>query len=145
MKISILLVLSVVAMLAFSAPTPPIYNNSFHITFDETYVVNSTHYRVNGQTFYDPINKRERVDRTNGRYNLFCGGVLPNVTTPCQNIVKGGKRFIVHPQRNQCCFCCDDAHGCGILAPDWLKDAQYKGTEKLIDTDFDKWSKDGRN
>lgn len=47
------------------------------------------------------------------------------------------------PQRTQCCFCCDGAHGCGVLKPDWLAGAEYKGTEKIVDTEYDKWSKDG--
>lgn len=37
---------------------PPVYNFSFHVTFDEIFVVNNTNYEVNGQTFYDPLNNR---------------------------------------------------------------------------------------
>lgn len=124
--------------------TAPNYNYSFHINFDESYIQNQTTYRVNGQTFYDPQNNRERVDRTNGRYNLFCGTIIPNVTTPCQSYTVKDKRWIVFPQRQQCCFCCDSSHGCGILKPDWLKDAQYMGQNKIVDTLYDKWSKDGK-
>ena len=73
--------------------------------------------------FYDADHNRERVDRANGRYNAFCGSVLPNVTTPCNSITANEKRYIIFPARKQCCFCCDGAHGCGILKQDWLKDA----------------------
>lgn len=127
----------------FLAVSPPIYNYAFHINFDEAVTVNKTVYRVNGQTFYDPKNNRERVDRANGRYDLFCGTVLPNVTTPCQHIAVENKRWLIFPQRSQCCFCCDGQHGCGILKPDWLADAIYKGQEKIVDTNYDRWSKDG--
>lgn len=65
------------------------------------------------------------------------------MTTSCQLFTKDNKRWIVFPQKTQCCFCCDSAHGCGILKPDWLAGAEYKGTEKIIDTEYDKWSKDG--
>jgi len=82
---------------------------------------------VNGKAFYDPKNNRERVDRTNGRYDLFCGTVMSGVTTPCQHLTVNKKRFIIFPAKSQCCFCCDADHGCGILKPDWLKDADYKG------------------
>ena len=127
------------------AVSPPTYDYSFHINFDETVIApNRTQYKVNGQTFYDPKSNRQRVDRVNGRYDLFCGSVLPNVTTPCQQITTDNKRWIVFPQKSQCCFCCDSAHGCGILKPDWLADAEYKGQEKLLDTLFDKWSKQGK-
>lgn len=106
---------------------PPVYNFSYHVTFDEIFVVNKTNYEVNGQTFYDPINNRERVDRVNGRYDIFCGSILPNVSTPCIHYTVNNKRWIAFPQKSQCCFCCDSDHGCGILRPDWLKDAEYKG------------------
>jgi len=29
------------------------------------------------------------------------------------------------------------------MKPNWLEDAVYKGQDKIIDTVFDKWSKDG--
>ena len=77
--------------------------------------------------FYDPENKKERVDRTNGRYDLFCGTVFPNVSTPCQQITTNDKRWLIFPNKSSCCFCCDSAHGCGILRSDWLNGAEYKG------------------
>jgi hypothetical protein len=52
-------------------------------------------------------------------------------------------RWLVYPQRRTCCSCCTSAQGCGILKRNWLDGAEYKGTERLIDTDYDKWSKDG--
>jgi hypothetical protein len=142
--ISMRLVLLLLALAAtFLAVSPPNYDYGYHITFDEAVIVNKTTYRVNGQTFYDPKNNRQRVDRINGRYDLFCGTVIPNVTTACQHITVDNKRWLVFPQRSQCCFCCDSAHGCGILKPDWLADAEYKGQDKIVDTLYDKWSKDG--
>lgn len=83
MKICIILLTLVWFTLAVS---PPIFNYAFHINFDEAVTVNKTMYRVNGQMFYDPNNNKERIDRANGRYNRFCGTVLPNVTTPCLQI-----------------------------------------------------------
>jgi len=142
MKIILLFIALLAGIMAVTAPN---YNYAFHIAFDETVIQNSTAYKVNGQTFYDPKNNRERVDRTNGRYDLFCGTVLPNVTTPCQSYTVNNKRWLVFPNRSSCCFCCDSDHGCGILKPDWLADAEYKGQEKIIDTFYDKWSKDGMN
>lgn len=57
--------------------------------------------------YYDGIKNRERVDRVDGQYDLFCGQVLPNVTTACTHLTVNNKRYIVFPQRKQCCFCCD--------------------------------------
>lgn len=123
--IKILIIVAFIS--ATTAVTPPIYNYSFHTTFDEVYNINSTAYRGNGQIFYDPKNNRQRFDRNNGRFNAFCGSVLPNVSTPCQSIIVDSKRWIIYPQRSQCCFCCDSAHGCGILKPDFLADSVYIG------------------
>lgn len=52
-------------------------------------------------------------------------------------------RYIVFPQKKQCCFCCDSDHGCGILKRNWLDGAKFVGTDKIIDTNYNKWSKDG--
>jgi hypothetical protein len=123
----------------------PVYNYSYRINFDESFTENRTVYRVNGQFIYDPANNRERVDRTNGRYDLFCGSVLPNQTTPCQQIVVNNQRWMVFPSKSTCCFCCDSSHGCGILRPDWLNGGEYLGEDKVIDTIYDKWSKKGTN
>lgn len=142
MKISTLILLALV-LGCIDCKDPPVYDYPFHITFDDIYIIANITYRVNGQTFYDPKNNRERVDRTNGQYNAFCGTVLPNVTAPCTLIARQNKRWVIFPTESQCCFCCDSAHGCGILRPDWLNGAEYKGGEKIIDTVYDKWSKDG--
>ena len=126
-----------------SDPSPPLYDFSYYSSFDDTFVVNGTNYEVNGQQFYDPKNNRERVDRTNGRYDGFCSGVIPNVSTPCIHYTVNNKRWLAFPQKKVCCFCCDSAHGCGILRSDWLRDAKYEGEEKIIDTVYEKWSQDG--
>ena len=133
-----------VLVMAVLALDPPTYNYAFKINFDETFIINKAQYKVNGQFIYDPVNNRERVDRTNGRYDIVCGTVLPNTTTPCQQITVNNTRWIVFPQKTSCCACCDAAHGCGILRPDWLKGATYIGKEVLIDTAYEKWSKQGK-
>ena len=125
--ISMKIVLILVLLAIVNSIDAPIYNYSYHIAYDETFVIDSVNYKVNGQKFYDPVNNRERVDRTNGRYNLFCGTVLPNVTTPCQQITADNKRWVIFPNKTSCCLCCDAAHGCGILKPSWLAGAQYLG------------------
>ncbi len=113
-------------ILIVSTVQPPNYNYSYRVVFDETFIKNGSKYEVNGQLFYDPLKNRQRVDRTNGRYDIFCGSVFPDVTTSCQHYTTNNKRFLVFPQKSQCCFCCSGEKGCGILKPDWLKDAVYK-------------------
>lgn len=82
-----MVILAVLACLALSLdPTPPLYNYAFKVSFDETYVINSTQYTVNGGTYYDPAKNRERIDRATGKYNFFCGSIMPNLTTPCVSL-----------------------------------------------------------
>lgn len=122
----------------------PIYNYPYSINFEESVVRGTTQYKISGKMFYDSKNNRERVDRTNGRYDLFCGSVLPNQTIPCQQYTMANQRWIIFPTKSICCFCCDAQHGCGITKPDWLKEAVYAGEDKLNDGDiYEKWSKDG--
>jgi len=102
---------------------PPVLPGSFQVAFDETFIQNKTHYRVNGQLYYDATNNRERLDRTDGRYSAFCGSVLPNVTTACTHLTVDDNRYIIFPQKKQCCLCCDSTHGCGILKQNWLEGA----------------------
>lgn len=119
-------VISLIIILA-SAKEPPTFNYPYFTAFEETDVEAGKHYTVNGQLFYDPLNNRERLDLSNGKNDRICGTVLPLVSTPCIHYVVDNKRWIVYPLRNQCCFCCDSAHGCGILNPNWLKDGEYLG------------------
>jgi hypothetical protein len=119
-SITTLLLISFI-ILTLQAKTPPIYNYSYYASFDETNIINGAGYTVKGQQFYDPINNKERIDYVNGRYDRICGTILPNVTTPCQQITTADKRWIVFPDKYQCCFCCDSVHGCGILKANWLE------------------------
>ena len=59
----------VLLILAVSARDAPIYDYAWSINFDQSVTQGHTVYKVNGKAFYDPQNDRERVDRTNGRYD----------------------------------------------------------------------------
>ena len=52
-----------------------------------------------------------------------------SISTAHSHIVTGGKRYLWYPQLQHCCFCCDDAAGCGTLVPDWIgnSDGSYQG------------------
>jgi hypothetical protein len=95
--------------------------------------------------FYDATKNRQRADKVTGRYDPTCNSVLPNVTTKCQHLIVNDKRYIVFPEKQQCCFCCDASHGCGIVKPDWFKDGKYLGQEKIVDIAYDKWVKPGNS
>ena len=119
-----IILLAVLVLLAI-CKDPPVLAGSFKISYDETFIVDGSKYIVNGQMLYDADHNRERVDRTNGRYDLFCSTIVPNISTPCTQITTNNKRYIIFPQRRQCCFCCSSEKGCGILRKDWLEGAEY--------------------
>lgn len=89
--------------------------------------------------WYDWDRKMSRLDRTDGQFEGICSSIL-NSTSPCIQLVRDNKRYIIHTQPRICCVCCDSAHGCGILKKDWLKDAKYLGKEVLSGQDFNKFS-----
>lgn len=124
----IILTLSVALLNTVNAIDPPSLDPAFQVAFDETFIEKDKKYVVNGQMFYDAKNNRERVDRNQGQHDLFCGSVLPNISTPCTQITVNNKRYINFPKKKICCFCCDSEHGCGILRQDWLNGAKYLGT-----------------
>ena len=82
-----------------------------------------------GTFFYDSVSQRYRVDRDNGKWDRYCGSVYKLTDTPCQHFVFEGKRYLNFPEKNDCCYCCDSAHGCGILKRDWLTGAKFEGYE----------------
>ena len=119
----------VVAFLALdliASVEPPVWPSRFSQSFVESYP-SATHIRVSGKYYYDSERGYTRVDRVDGKFDRVCGSITPNVTTPCTSLTRDGKRYIVFPERRSCCMCCDQAHGCGILKPDWLKTAKYEG------------------
>jgi len=65
MKIILLLALLTVLVVA-DRKNPPIFNYSYQVSFVETFLKNTVNYTTTGRLFYDPINKRERVDWDDG-------------------------------------------------------------------------------
>ena len=106
---------------------------------------------TSGKFFYDFTNKRYRVDRENGKGDRYCGSVYQLKDTPCSHIVVEGsllililgKRYLYFPEKNDCCYCCDDVHGCGILTPDWAADAEFVGIVNINGVPNEKWNKKG--
>lgn len=86
MKLKLLALFLVFAALNFSnsfsvQPSPPILPQHFTQKFVEGY--HSIKFYTTGQVWYDWTQQAERLDRTDGRYEILCGSVMPNVATPC--------------------------------------------------------------
>ena len=136
------LYLTLCAVMVLSQKYPE-FNYPYHVPFDETINQNKTSYKIKGQIFYDPVKNRERVDFSNGRHNFFCGSIVKE-DTPCQSLTVGGYRFEIFPEKKYCCMCCTADHGCGILRPDWLKDADYQGVHETDSVGHDLWHIKGK-
>jgi len=124
-------------------PDSPVWNNQFAQTFTETtkYPILGTHH-TSGTYYYDWTNKRARTDRANGRWDRYCGfnGLKIFKDTPCTQLVVDGIRYNIYPELKECCACCSDANGCGVLKPDWLSSAEFQGqTKDTNGTSLYKW------
>ena len=111
-------------------PAFPLWPNMFQQTFTEvfTYPVVGSH-QTNGTYYYDYANRRYRIDRDNGRYDRYCGinGAKEFVDTACTQLVLKGMRWLIYPDKKECCQCCSSEQGCGILFPGWMTNATFLG------------------
>ena len=96
-----------------------------------------------GKIYYNYNLKKYRLDRANGKYDRYCGSAYKLTDTPCNHYVSEEKRYLDYPEKNYCCYCCDSAHGCGVLRPDWAKDATYKGQQTEAGVAYDVFDKPG--
>ena len=134
---------------ALADPKPPLWPNKFMQTFNETTTFSggslSGPYTTKGTYYYDWSVKRYKVYRENGRHDRFCGpnGFKLFEDTPCSHIVVDGDRYLHYPEKNECCYCCSEEHGCGMLFPTWLQDAEYIGEEEHMGVKSYKWNKTG--
>ena len=133
--------------LAFSLaqiPASPMWPSAFWQNFTETIHSHGDH-ETSGSYYYDWTVQSLRIDRANGRYDSFCGILGPYASddTPCSQYVNNGNRYIHYPEKNHCCFCCNAAHGCGMLPTDWMTKATYIDTEIHNGVLTYKWNKKG--
>ena len=140
-----LLFLTFLPFLTSQPASPPLWPSQFEQNFTEVFtypVVGSA--STKGKFFYDITNKRYRIDRENGKWDRYCGTGYWFRNTACSQIVVEGKRFLYYPEYDYCCYCCDSAHGCGILRRDWLNNATFVGFETdEMGQNFEKWDKQG--
>lgn len=141
-----ILIISIACLTLSKAQDPkaPVWENQFEADFHENFkypIIGSS--STEGKFFYDFTNKRYRVDRENGKYDRYCGSVYKFRNTPCTHYVVDGIRYLDFPEKDDCCNCCDAAHGCGILKPDWLNGAEFGGIQKEKGVQIEKWVKKG--
>jgi hypothetical protein len=134
-----------IASVLAQTPQPPLWPNTFWQTFNETKITQTGNQYDTGTYYYGYSTLNYRLDRTNGRYDAFCGngGPYANINYACNTYVVNGNRFLHLPQQNFCCFCCSAANGCGVLKPTWMSDSTYIDTEVNNGQQCYKWKKAG--
>lgn len=85
------------AHLSVSDPKPPVWSPSFFVSYDEIFVKDGKSYTINGQLWFDAVNKRQRADKSNSHYDQLCNSTLPNVNTKCIQLVVDQKRYVIFP------------------------------------------------
>lgn len=75
--------------------TPPTWPEAFEQVFVETYPKSQIH--ISGKYYYDSTKNATRVDRIDGSLDRVCNSIFPNVSTPCNQLIAGGKRWLVFP------------------------------------------------
>lgn len=128
-------------------PPYPVWPEMFQQNFEEklTYPVLGTH-ETNGTYYYDFANRRYRIDRANGRYDRYCGlnGAKAFVDTPCTHLVVNGMRWLIYPEKQECCQCCTSEQGCGVLFPTWMNNATFIGKVYILTEACSYWGKSSR-
>ena len=104
---------------------PPVWPVRWQQDFVESYP--NTRVVTVGKLWFDSERAMERLDRTDGKIDPICGPLSNNATTPCTQLIREGKRYIIFHLLRQCCYCCDAAHGFGVMRRDWLRNAKFVG------------------
>mmetsp|Transcript_39627 Transcript_39627/g.117912 ORF Transcript_39627/g.117912 Transcript_39627/m.117912 type:complete len:244 (-) Transcript_39627:443-1174(-) len=126
------------------ADPEPVWPTLFSIEFNESSIILFKR-TTTGKWWYDAANRIEVVHREDGRGDQYCGSIHSLDVTPCTQIVTGGFRYIVFPEHDECCRCCGDDQGCGVIDARWLSggDVHYQTTEVRNGVRAYKWVKEG--
>ena len=118
------------------SPSAPQWPTEWTADFIET--ISDKHTTV-GTYYYDASdaeNVKNVVYRSNGRNDAVCHS---KIDEPCVQYIVEGKRYVHYPLDDECCFCCDSAHGCGAMKPSWLSTAEYQGEDHICTRDVYGW------
>lgn len=111
-------------------PDPPVWPPAFSVAFNETTWLFQS-YNFSGVWYYDYANGRQRIDRSTGAHDRYCGTIVTAEDAPCSHLVVDAVRYLVWPTLSKCCGCCNATAGCGVVKPTWMRDAggSFAGTE----------------
>jgi hypothetical protein len=128
-----------------ATPAGPVWPNTFWQPFSEKIYYGPIEDSTTGTYYYDWTKLVYRIDRSNGQYDRYCGILSPYSfdKTPCTHYVVGGNRYLYYPDYKECCYCCNDTQGCGVLKPTWMQNATFIDTEVHNGVSTYKWDQKG--
>ncbi|EAR87553.1 hypothetical protein TTHERM_00069600 (macronuclear) [Tetrahymena thermophila SB210] len=119
-------------------PLPPVWPNRFSQDFVETWNITNTIHRSVGTYFYDYTQGTTRLARSNGQYDPLCKS-LHTDAQQCDQIIVNGERYIYYPDTQECCYCCGQNDGCGVLSPQWFIEPTFLGNVSYYGVPAYKW------
>ncbi len=141
LPLKVVFVLSLLLSGGAAAPSFPVWPSQFSVDFNETTSgVPFLSGKTTGKFYYDAAHHRSLTTRysarfrlkrllpylvfhycrVNGKYDRYCGSERIGKSTACNHLVTNGIRYLVFPDLEFCCACCNAAAGCDILKPNWL-------------------------
>lgn len=146
------------ATLAVAQPPTPVWPNAFAVQFNESAALLGPPTLTTGALWLsaDPTSGvvLERIDRATGKGDRYCSSVRSD-DSPCTHLVVPSAphvagppvsspttwRWLIWPELNDCCACCDAASGCGAVSPNWLVEdkATYYGRSTIEGVPADGW------
>ena len=145
MKASTLLVVALLAVSVASQSVAKSWPNQWSSEFSEEMKLPYGTGITKGKWSYDFTNKRFRVDRADGKFDRYCGiNWYIFRSTPCNQYVVEGWRYLHYPEKKYCCKCCHASNGCGIVTPNWFQKGTYVGKRSFSNTeDVEEWNTKG--
>ena len=120
---------------------PPIWPAHFSMSITQKVMPNSSSFEYNtGKIWVDYDKNNLRMQKNDSRYDSYCNAVLPNWSVPCTQIINKGIKYVVFPNNNLCCECCNIADpNCPFWRRDWLINSTYAGTRVINWNVYDQW------
>lgn len=137
-------ILITLLILHLTTPKPPILPLKYKQNFTESLSLLTFKGTTAGTIYYNFPKKLYRIDRENGKLDRYCGTYYKFTDTPCSHYVKDKIRYLYFPEKKNCCKCCSEKNGCGILKNNWLENSQKIGEFEVEDEIYEKWKIEGK-
>lgn len=96
-------------------------------TWEADVKIISSIYSGTGKWKYNFTDKQFYLYKQDGRSDPFCSTIFKKQTNQfaCYILVRDHFRYIVFPEKNFCCKCCNAANGCDVLKPEWVTNLTF--------------------